>query len=102
MLLKNPQYLNLHAWLLGENSCKNKISLWKEQRELLSRKGHQQQLYLKSGVETTRWTSPHLLGNRCQTFMYLLQDLNRNYLVGSSDSPVFIEMHPRVTEIYLN
>ena len=25
----NPQYLNLHAWCLGVDSCKNKASLWR-------------------------------------------------------------------------
>ena len=38
----NPQHLNLHAWCLGVDSSKNKASLWKWQRELLSLKGHQQ------------------------------------------------------------
>ena len=38
----NSLYLNLHAWLLGVNSSKNKSSLWKWQRELLPLKGHEQ------------------------------------------------------------
>ena len=38
----NPQYLNLHVWCLGVDSSKNKASLWRWQRELLSLRGHQQ------------------------------------------------------------
>ena len=64
----NPQYLNLHAWCLGVNYSKNKVSLLKWQRELLPLKGHQQDLFtkqsgpfLKNGAEKNRWMSPNLL-----------------------------------------
>ena len=36
----NPQHLNLHAWCLGLASCKNKVSLWRWQRELPLRGHH--------------------------------------------------------------
>ena len=52
----NPQHLNLLIWCLGVDSSKNKASLWRWQRELLSLKGHQQGpstsqsgLYLRNG-----------------------------------------------------
>ena len=32
----NLQHLNLHAWCLGVDSSKNKVFLWRWQRELLS------------------------------------------------------------------
>ena len=61
----NPQHLNLHALCLGVDSCKNKASLWRWQRELLSLRGHQQGPstsqsgpYLKNGAEKIRWISP--------------------------------------------
>ena len=38
----NPQYLNLHAWCLGVDISKNKASLWRWQRELLSLRDRQQ------------------------------------------------------------
>ena len=61
----NPQQLNLHAWCLGVDNSKNKASLWRWQRELLSLSGHQQGPstgqsgpYLKNGAEKIRWISP--------------------------------------------
>ena len=66
--VKQPQYLNLHAWCLGVSNSKNKVSLLKWQRELLPLKGHQQDLFtkqsgpfLKNGAEKIRWMSPNLL-----------------------------------------
>ena len=58
----NPQQLNLHAWCLGADNSKNKASLWRWQRELLSLSGHQQGPstsgpYLKNGAEKIRWIS---------------------------------------------
>ena len=38
----NPQHLNLHAWCLGVDKSKNKVSLWRWQRELLPLGGHLQ------------------------------------------------------------
>ena len=61
VLYSNPQHLNLHAWCLGVDSFKNKASLWKWQRELLPRRGHQQGPstsqsgpYLRNGAEKIR------------------------------------------------
>ena len=61
----NPQHLNLHAWCLGVDNSKNKVSLWRRQRELLPLKGHQQGPstsqsgpYLRNGAEKTWWFSP--------------------------------------------
>ena len=39
----NPQHLNLHVWCLGVDDSRNKASLWRWQRELLSLRGHQQE-----------------------------------------------------------
>ena len=65
VFLNNPQHLNLHAWYLGVDSFKNKASLWKWQRELLTLRGHQQGPstsqsgpYLRDGTEKIRWISP--------------------------------------------
>ena len=33
----NPQHLNLHAWCLGVDNSKNKASVWRSQRELLTK-----------------------------------------------------------------
>ena len=38
----NPLHVNLQAWCLGVDTSKNKASLWRWQRELLSLSGHQQ------------------------------------------------------------
>ena len=37
---RNQQHLNLYAWCLGVDSSKNKASLWRWQRELLTLKDH--------------------------------------------------------------
>ena len=81
-----PQHLNLHAWCLGADNCKNKASLWRWQRELLPLRGHQQ------GPSTSQ-SGPALFEKWCREnsvdfsspsvkqisdfFMYLYQDLNR-------------------------
>ena len=60
----NPQHLNLHASCLGVDNSKNKASLWRWQRELLSLRGQQELSinqsgpYLKNGTEKIRWISP--------------------------------------------
>ena len=61
----SPQHLNLHAWCLGVDSSKNKVSLRRWQRELLPPRGHQQGPstsqsgpYLRNGAEKIRWISP--------------------------------------------
>ena len=61
----SPHHLNLHAWCLGVDNSKNKASLWRWQRELLSLRGHQQGPsasqswpYLRNGAEKIRWISP--------------------------------------------
>ena len=56
----NLQYLNLHAWCLGVNKSKNKVSLLKWQRELLPFKGHQQDLF-------TKQSGPFLCQLTCQS-----------------------------------
>ena len=60
-----PQHLNLHAWCLGVDSSKNKVSLWRWQRELLPLRGHQQGPsisqsgpHLRNGAEKIWWISP--------------------------------------------
>ena len=54
----NLQHLNLHTWCVGVDSSKNKASLWRWQRELLSLKDRQQGPstnqsgpYLRNGAE---------------------------------------------------
>ena len=61
----NPQHLNLQAWCLGPENCKNKASLWSWQRELIPLSADQQGpstsqsgQYLKNGAEKIRWISP--------------------------------------------
>ena len=71
VLHSNPQHLNFSAWCLGVDSSKNKASLWRWQRELLSLKGRQQGPstsqsgpYLKNCAEKIQWTSPLPLSNK--------------------------------------
>ena len=65
VLHNNRQHLILHAWCLGVDSSKNKVSLWRWQKELLPLRGHQQGPsisqsgpYLRNGAEKIRWISP--------------------------------------------
>ena len=80
MFHSNPQHLNLHAWCLGVDSSKNKASLWRWQRELLTLRGHQQGPsisqsgpYLRNDGEKAPSVKPV-----SDFFMYLYQDLNRH------------------------
>ena len=56
---------HLHAWCLGVDNSKNKASLWRWQRELLTLRGHQQGPstsqsgpYLKNDAEKIWWIFP--------------------------------------------
>ena len=81
----NPQDLNLHAWCLGVDNSKNKASLWRSQRELLSLRGHQQEpsinqkwaLFEKWCRENSVDFSTPSVKQVSDFFMYLYQDLNR-------------------------
>ena len=79
----NPQYLNLHAWLLGVDSFKKKASLWKGQRELLLTSGHQQGVSSNQSTLFEKWCRQTSLDfspsvkNISNGFIFLFQDLNK-------------------------
>ena len=80
----NPTSLNLHVWYLGVQHSKNMISLQKWQKELLPLRDSQQdpsthpsRPFSNVGAQKNRCFSSPSIGDICNFFWYLFNDLNR-------------------------
>ena len=51
----NPQHLNLHAWCLGEDSSKNKASLWRWQRMAAPQRSSRRTIYKSKWALFEKW-----------------------------------------------